>query len=165
MTNFRLWLSKHFITLILGFTAGGFVVLLAELLLEQHWEGVQLVGPIAAGLGLVLTLVSLVGRRGLAVVVTFLVISLSGLFGTAQHFEERTEPREGPPGQAAVGAVQVADTAAPPTDTGPEGSPSRPPDGERRGGGPPWLAPLSLSGLALLGAAGTLAAGVRRETV
>ena len=165
VTNLRLWLEKHFITLILAFTAGGFVFLLLELLLESHWEGTQLIAPIAAGLGLVLTLFSLAGRRGLAVVVMFLVLSVSGLFGTFQHFEERSEPREGPPNRATISAVQVADMEAPPAAAGPEGTFDGPPDGGRGGGGPPWLAPLSLSGLALLGAAATLAGGTRREAI
>lgn len=165
MTNFRLWLSRHFITLILAFTAGGFVFLLAELLLESHWEGTQLIALVAAALGTVLTLFSLAGQKGVALVAVFLVLSVSGLFGTFQHFEARTEPGEGPPNGAAVNAVEVAETVAPPTTAGPEGDTDGPPREGRGGGGPPWLAPLSLSGLALLGAVATLAGGARREAL
>ena len=161
MTTFRLWLSTNFIALILAFTATGFVFLLAELLLERHWEGVQLIALMAAGLGLVLTLVSLAGQRTIVVAALLLVLSVTGLFGTLEHFEERTDPQGGPPDQAATNAVQVADIpeAAPPS--GPESEFDGPPGG----GGPPWLAPLSLSGLALLAAAATLAGGPRREAI
>ncbi len=151
MNKLGAWTRDHFITLILAFTAGGFVFILAELLLERHWGGVQLVAPISAAVGLVLVLLAFTWRRAVPVAVLFLLLGMTGLFGTFEHFEARTEERDGLPGQASQVVVQTVSTVP----TGTEGE-ARPPDGERRGG-PPWLAPLSLSGLALLGGAATLA--------
>ncbi len=164
MANFRLWLGKHFTNLILAFTAGGFAFLLAELLLERHWEGSQLIAPVAASLGLILALVSLAGQRSVAVIALFLLLSVSGLFGTFQHFEERTEPNEEPSEQATVRVIPIADVTTTAPRAAPDGEFSGSPEG-RGGGGPPWLAPLSLSGLALLGAAATLTGGVKQETI
>ena len=54
MNKLSAWTGRHFVTLIVAFTAGGFVFILAELLLERHWEGIQLVAPVSAGVGFVL---------------------------------------------------------------------------------------------------------------
>ena len=150
MNKLSTWTKDHFITLILAFTAGGFLFILAELLLERHWGGVQTIAPVSAVLGFVLVLLALTGRRGVPVIVLLLLLSITGLFGTVEHFEQRTEEHDGPP-EASQVALQTVSAPS----TSEEGQFAGPPPGE--GGAPPWLAPLSLSGLALLGAAGTLA--------
>ena len=150
MNKLSTWIKGHFITLILAFTAGGFLFILAELLLERHWGGVQTIAPVSAVLGFILVGLALTGRRGLPVVALLLLLGVTGLFGTLEHFEARTEEHDRPP-EASQVALQTL-SVTPST----EGEFAGPPDGGRRGG-PPWLAPLSLSGLALLGAAATLA--------
>ena len=152
------WMKDHFITLMLAFTAGGFVLILVELLLERHWDGIQLVAPVSASLGFLLALLALFGRRGVPVVAVFLLLSVTGLVGTFEHFEARTEEHNGPP-ETAQAVVQTISATAP---TGHEDEFAGPPEGGRRGG-PPWLAPLSLSGLALLGGITTLAGGKTRK--
>ena len=151
MNKLSAWTRNHFITLILAFTAGGFLFILAELLLERHWGGVQTIAPVSAVIGLVLVLLALTWRRAVPTAVLFLLLGVTGLFGTFEHFESRTEEHDGPPGQASQVMLQAV--SAPPASA--EGE-AGPPDGSRRGG-PPWLAPLSLSGLALLGGTATLA--------
>ena len=156
MNKLSAWTGRHFVTLIVAFTAGGFVFILAELLLERHWEGIQLVAPVSAGVGFVLALFALTRRGTLPVAVLFLALSATGLYGTLAHFGERTGG--GPLAQAASGtspaAQLVSDVGAPA-----EGEFAGPPGG---GSAPPWLAPLSVSGSALLGGVGALALG-RRE--
>ncbi len=156
MNKLSTWTGKHFVTLILVFTAGGSVFILAELLLERHWEGVQLIAPVSAGVGFILALFALARRGTLPVAVLFLALSATGLYGTLEHFEERTE--SGPPAQAASTstspAAQLVRNVGAPADgefAGPPGV----------GSAPPWLAPLSVSGSALLGGAATLALGRR----
>lgn len=149
MNKLGAWTGRHFVTLILVFTAGGFVFILAELLLERHWQGVQLAAPVSAGGGLILALLALTRRGAVPVTALFLALSGAGLFGTFAHFEERTGG--GPPAQAGATAQLVSGTGVP--------------AGLPQGGfsGPPWLAPLSLSGLALIGGAGALALGRRED--
>ena len=150
MNKLSAWTKDHFITLILAFTAGGFLFILAELLLERHWDGIQLIAPISATIGLMLVFLTFTWRRAVPIAVLFLLLGVTGLFGTFEHFEARTEEHDGPPAQASQVVLQTV--SVPPAAEGEAG----PPDGGRRGG-PPWLAPLSLSGLALLGGAATLA--------
>ena len=157
MDKLSAWTRKHFVTLILVFTAGGFVFILAELLLEGHYRGVQLIAPVSAAAGFILALFALTRRGRLPVAVLFLTLSATGLYGTLAHFGERTGG--GPLAQAASGtspaAQLVSDVGAPA-----EGEFAGPPGG---GSAPPWLAPLSVSGLALLGGAGAVALGRRED--
>ena len=128
--------------------------ILAELLLERHFEGVQLIAPVSAAAGFILTLFALT-RRGTLPVAVLLTLSATGLYGTLAHFGERTE--SGPPTQTASStspAAQLVSAVATPAD----GEFAGPPGG---GSAPPWLASLSVSGLALLGGAGALALGRR----
>lgn len=161
MDNLSAWTRRHFVTLMLVFTAGGFVVVLAELLLERHYEGVQLIAPVSAGLGFALALFALARRGTLPVALLFLTLSATGLFGTLEHFEERTEG--GPTAEAASsGTPPAAQLVSDVSDlaTSADGALAGPPGG---GSAPPWLAPLSVSGLALLGGAATLALGKRED--
>ena len=137
----------------------GFVVLLAELLMTGHTKGSQAIGVAAALLGVALAAAGLVGpgRARVWVGVLMLVLSVSGLVGMAEHAETRAEgasrrafaERFGPDERE---LLQTFGTRG-----GPEvGRAGREPLRRRRAEPPP-LAPLSLSGLALIGAAATFA--------
>ncbi len=138
------WTGKHFVTLTLIFTAGGFVFI--QLLLERHWEDVQLIAPVSAGVGFILALFALARRGTLPVAALFLALSATGRYGTLAHFEERTGG--GPSAQAV--SISTSPAAQLVSDV------SAPADGEFAG-------PLSVSGLALLGGAGALALGRRED--
>ena len=97
MNKLSIWTKNHFTTLMLVFSAGGFLLILVELLLERHWDGIQLVAPISAVVGLVLVLLAFTWRRVAPVAVLFLLLGVTGLFGTFEHFEVRTSPQDGPP--------------------------------------------------------------------
>lgn len=157
---------RHFVTILLLFVAGGFFTTLAELILTGHTMGPQLIGVVASALGIVLAALGIfaAGKLRITTVILFLVLAFSGVMGMAQHLLNR-----GPEG--AMAEVQVADetwqpvanqtdvasgaAAAPLQDgdgTGERAFPGGPPNAE-----PPPLAPLALSGLALMGAVVLLA--------
>jgi len=123
-------LRERFPELVLLWSALSFFVLLLELLLVGHTEEAQLVGILAAGLGVLASLLALGGGalRKAALLLLFFV-GLAGLLGTFVHFEEGWE----------------------------EAYEYEYEDEESR---PPPLAPLGLTGTALLAA---LAALARRE--
>ena len=117
--------------------AGGFAFILIELLGIQHAQGPKMIGAVAAAIGAVLGLVGLSEnpqlRRILSIL--FIVLALSGLYGAFVHNGARSF--------RAQGAAEV-------------------PASEDRTIGralrsftllPPPLAPLALTGLALMGAA------------
>lgn len=181
MTALRTFVRDHFPALVLLTVAAGFAVTLAELLLMEHTDGKQLVAVVAGVAGIVLPLVGLVARGGLAMVVVGLlgVVGLTGVVGVYFHLgggeAEASRPimtavqqvLRGPVAHAdedddddeaielASGSVVPAsveeDVAAGPRDEGHEE--------EEEGEGPP-LAPLGVTGLAMLGMLGVLA---RRE--
>lgn len=140
----------------------GFVVLLAELLMTGHTEGDQAIGVVAALLGAALAAAGLVvrGRASVWVGVLMLALSVSGLVGMAEHAETRAE---GAARRASIERFERGERE--PIETfGARGGPEAGRAGRagraglgRRRGAPPPLAPLSLSGLALMGAAATLA--------
>jgi hypothetical protein len=135
MSALEHWIQRHWAALLLWLLAGGFVMVLAELLLAAHTDGVQLVGVVASGVGLLLTLAALaVGRRArYTVAVLLLVLSVTGLLGTLQHFQARAENDD-----------------------------ARSEQRDESKGVPPPLAPLSLSGLGLMAVIATLGSGKPR---
>ncbi|MBK8048582.1 MAG: hypothetical protein IPK16_16565 [Anaerolineales bacterium] len=164
-------MRKYLNTILLLLLAGGFVVIVAELYLYQHWEGTQLIGFAASVIGLLAVLLGLFARGTFRVILALLlvVISISGLIGTREHFESLNEGREATMMgvnqlasaeagalvvAAASGAGAVSSAIMQEDDEGGEG-------GERgeRGGeeSAPPLAPIGISGLALMGAAVLLA--------
>lgn len=127
----------------------GFIVILAELALTGHTQGAQGVGVLASLGGIALTLAALwlPSHRLRAVVVLLAILSLSGLAGVALHAEERAEG-------AAKSRAEWATIEETYEGRSGEAEAQRP-----GAGGPPPLAPLSLSGLGLLGALATLGRG------
>jgi len=103
---------RNLFVILLVLLLGGFLLVLAELLITGHVEGVQNVAVIASAVGAIGVAAGIFvkGTVRHVVAILLLVLTLTGLMGTLQH-------------SAATGEVA-----------------------------PPPLAPLSLSGLALMGA-------------
>ncbi|GLV48885.1 hypothetical protein TJA_19880 [Thermus sp. LT1-2-5] len=137
MEPIRGWIKGRFPDLVALLVAMGFFLTLLELLLLGHTEGIQLLAPMVAGLGVLLAALGLLSpslRMGAAV--ALLLLGGAGLLGLVEHMEE------GLPGEALrPGTLVLVD------EEGEYGG-----EGEQTEASPPPLAPLSLSGLALLGA-------------
>lgn len=133
--------------LVLLANAGAFAVLFAELLLMEHTDGIQLVAPAATASGAALCLVAVVlpGRSKWLVAALLSGLSTTGLVGFVQHMDER-------------GGLSLSALNEDADDDDDHSGPGR-------GGGdddedelPPPLAPLSVTGTALLGALAAAAA-------
>jgi hypothetical protein len=160
MASLQNTVRKHLFTILLLLLAGGFATLLAELLITDHVGGIQSVAVIASGLGLALVVIGLFARSGLrfVLVVLLLILSLSGLVGAFEHFEEGGEAWQ--PQHIATADYTVVNIAnrvnsvyQQEEDDDEEGVGE--PGGDE--GSPPLLAPLSLNGLALMAAVTLLA--------
>ena len=153
------WVQRHLTKLLLGMLAGGFAILLAELLLTAHVDGIQLVAVVASVTGLILTVAAMFvsGRAGITVAALLLVLSVTGLVGAYEHFEERSGEEAAVPAYvASTPANQVINLRAQDDDD----RPARGEEGPE--GAPPPLAPLSLSGLSLMAAIVTVGASKPR---
>ena len=161
MSKLQGFLAQRQDTILLLLLAGGFAVVLGELVLYQHWDGTQLIGFGATVVGMLAVLAGIFVKGTLRTVIGLLlvVLSISGLIGAREHLEEGGEamsPRPALVQQSTLaGAQEIAYR--------PGGLAQEEEDeaGEDREGGeggesgeevPPPLAPLSLSGLALMGA-------------
>ena len=154
MKNLETLARRNLSAILLALLLGGFVVLLAELLITNHVDGIQNVAVIASGIGAAAILAGFF-VKGVArhmVVLLLLVLTLSGLLGAWEHFEEGRSARSG-------AALAAADSRSYQTIAAHAGPAARTPQQaeERRGSDAPPLAPLSLSGLALMGAVVLLA--------
>jgi hypothetical protein len=179
MANLQATIRRYLTPILLLLLAGGYLVILGELFLYQHWDGIQFVGFAATVIGLLSVLLGLFAKRGFRIALALLlaVISLSGLIGTYEHFESRagegeagrglltqTTPSTAPTNMM-VAYRESTDTARLPAQEGDEEGENSAAGGEREGGEggeggeevPPPLAPLSLAGLSLMGAAVLLA--------
>ena len=154
MSKVQAFLGQHRDTILLLLLAGGFVVVLGELVLYAHWEGTQLIGFSATVVGLLAVLVGIFVKGTLRTVIGLLlvVLSLSGLVGAREHLEASSEEAMSPrpalvQQNTLAGAQEIAYRP---------GALAQEEEGEGGEGGgetvPPPLAPLSLSGLALMGA-------------
>jgi hypothetical protein len=87
------FVQKNLFTLLLLLIAGGFVMLLVELILMGHTDGTQLVAVIACAAGLILASAGLFAKSKMRhlLAVLFLLLSVSGLYGTLEHTEKRQE--------------------------------------------------------------------------
>ena len=123
-------LKERFPELVVGMVVGGFALTLVELLLMNHTEKTQTIGVVVTVLGMGAVALGLVAPKLRKPLLGLLiVVAGSGLFGIYEHLEEAAEHREK--------AAREQREPKP---------------------GPPPLAPLSVSGLALMGGLGLLAA-------
>lgn len=155
MSKFQGFLAQQRDTILLLLLAGGFAVVLGELVLYQHWDGTQLIGFSATVVGMLAVLVGIFVKGTLRAVIGLLlvVLALSGLLGARQHLEEGGEamaPRPALVQQSTLaGAQEIAYRPGALAQEGEEEGEGAEGRGETV---PPPLAPLSLSGLALMGA-------------
>ncbi len=143
-------LQTNLTSFLLVFVSLGFLFLLAELLLTDHTEGIQLVAVGASTLGALLGFVGLFvrGRLRYVAVLLFLVLALTGVVGVIEHNEARLEAGESETStrvQWSSGTTLVRYTWDEDEEEEDEESEAPP------------LAPLSLSGLSALGAMALLA--------
>jgi hypothetical protein len=152
------FIHRHFYTLLMLMLAGGFAMLVAELLLTEHTDGIQLVAVAASVAGLLLTLAALFvrGRGAMMVAILLLLLSATGVLGAYEHFasaeEEsaRRQPTEVNTQQVALRTDSVGDNDAAQENS--EGAEADKEGGAEGEAAPPPLAPLSLVGLSWIGA-------------
>lgn len=183
MDGLQLYVKRNLAGLVTLGVVGGFIMLLAELLITEHYDGTQLIAPISSVLGVIFMLAAWYGgvKMRRLWVVLLLVLSLTGLIGAYQHnFGEEDEKGEGEAvaGPAEAGTPLATSEAEANTEVrGEGGEGSEAGEGREAGEGgavsaergeggegekgeeapPPPLAPLGLSGLAFLGAISALA--------
>ena len=137
------FVRAHLPELVLVGAAGGFAGTFAELLLTDHSEGTQAIPVIAAGIGAVLCLIGLLVRSRImlrTLAIGLLLLSITGPVGVFLHAGGEADASEAPLSAENVPALDDEDD-----------------DEDDDDEGVPPLAPLALSGLGLLGAAGILA--------
>lgn len=124
-----IWLQQHFVEVVLLGAGGGFVMLLAELLMGAHTEGIQIVAVASSILGLALVALGFFGRGALrrGAIYGLFFVAFTGLFGVFEHIEEGG-------GEAEAEYAEYGEYG----------------ENEEAEAVPPVLAPLSLAGVALL---------------
>lgn len=138
---------RNFIAILLLLLLGGFITLLAELLITSHSDGIQNVAIVASVVGAIAVLAGLFvkGRARHVVALLLLVLSISGLLGMRQHAEAASEAYTAPALATIAEGYQTIAAQAGTVESAPQQG------GPREESAPPPLAPLSLSGLALMG--------------
>lgn len=153
--------SEYLPELILIANAGAFAVLLAELLIMEHTDGIQRVAPATAAIGMGLCVVAVVlpARLRLAPAILLAALSLTGIIGFAQHMDERDD--------GFAGLFQSNEDDDDRDDNSGRGNRDddrdRDDDDDDDDEEPPPLAPLGLSGTALLSAIAAFAGPGRGE--
>lgn len=150
MQAIQMFVRRNFTTLLLLMPAAAFVTLLAELLLTGHVGGIRNVADITSAAGLVAVVVGLFARGTLRVslAVVLVLLSFAGVIGTFEHFDVAGGEGEG--ARPSLAAVQENQQVA--FNAQEEEGESEGPGGEGSESVPPPLAPLSLAGLAVMGA-------------
>lgn len=157
------WIRKNLPEVVLAAAVGGFLMILAELIITDHLDGIQLVAVVASVIGLVVSAAGFVlrGAASRAGAILLVLLSISGLVGAFEHYEEGQEEAVAAQYGLAVGQEyryidsdeeDEESVSGEEREAGEEGE-----GGEEGEAVPPPLAPLSLSGLALLGAMALLA--------
>lgn len=143
MAEVRLWIRKQLSLILLVLVVGGFLMIMIELLLTEHLAGAQQVGFFAALFGFSLAIHSMIARpkTQMYLAVFFLILALFGLVGVFEHYGVRKA-------KEILSMVQSTTLNSASATSG---------EGRVRVISPPLLAPLSLSGLSLLGVAALLA--------
>lgn len=138
--------QKNLFTLLLLLIAGGFIMFLVELIMMGHTHGTQQIAVIATVTGLGLTLAGLFAKSKMRqlLVVLFVLLSVSGLYGTLEHTEKREER------VAETSGITVTATGS---DEGDELAQELVGEFQTF---PPALSPLGLSGFSALGAVALL---------
>ncbi len=137
--------------LILLANAGAFAVLLAELIILEHTDGIQRLAPATAAVGIALCVFAAVlpARLRVAPAAVLLALSVTGLIGFAQHLDEQED---------GLGGIFQSDDDDDDDNSGRGNRDDDDDDDE-----PPPLAPLGLSGTALLSAIAAMAAPRRPD--
>ncbi len=160
MAGIQSLIRRRQTTLLLLLLAGGFAVILAELVLYKHYSGIQLIGFISTIAGLLVVLWGLFakGRTRVVLALVLLLLSVTGIIGVIQHNEGDEDGEAVTPAFTAAAANLNISSNAPrvvqENESEEEGSGESARAGETI---PPPLAPLGLSGLALMGAVVLLA--------
>ena len=146
------YVHDKFYIIIMVLIAGGFVTLVAELLWTNHTDGIQLVAVFASIAGVLLGVAALFvkGTGRLVVAALFLALSITGLVGAMEHNEARGEEGEAYQRSAPVDSHFISYRLDEGEEADEEGEGRE--GGEESGEAVPPLAPLGLSGLALMGA-------------
>lgn len=139
MLTMQSFVQRRYHTLVMASVGFGFVLLIVELLNYRHYQGLQIIGLATVVLGAIAAFLGIRATGGLhnALIVGFFVLSLAGLVGAFLHNADRLFGERRP--EAAQATAQRAQS------TGEAG----PPGGQIP---PPLLAPLSVSGLCVIGA-------------
>lgn len=152
MVGAQTFVQRRYHALLLGLIGVGFLLMLAELVGYQHFEGLQLIGTIATAVGAVVAFLGIRATGGLRrmLVGLFVFLALVGLLGTWEHNEDRFggEERRPPAGQVSQGGQAAQGSQSGQAGQGRQGGRER--TGFRMP--PPPLAPLSLAGFCMLGA-------------
>ena len=152
------WLQDRFPEVVGVMVAGGFALTLGELLLMGHTEKSQNLAVLMTAAGMLATVVGLVAAPRFRKLFAglLIVVAAGGLFGVYEHLEEGMEHKEkaAKASQERAQAVQLADVDR--SDRGHGEHEKGGHDGDEEHGPPP-LAPLSVSGLALMGSLGLIA--------
>jgi len=178
MSKLEMMVRRNLITILLLLLLGGFAMLLVELLITNHVDGIQNVANVASLVGAVAILLGFFAKGTFRhlIVLLLLVLSLSGLLGAWEHLESREGGEARTPAALATsqdGYQTIASRAGTDVERATqqeggeenEGGESSEGGGREGGGGsPPPLAPLSLSGLSLMGAVVLLAKRDSAET-
>ena len=152
MSGLQGFFQRQWQAVLLLLVAGGFAVIALELYITAHYDGIQVVGLIAGVVGIVAALWGIFARGTVRMILALvlLVVAFAGVMGVYQHYESRSEAAV-PPHlvQGDAGYQPVGWLAAPATQEQGEAG-----EGGEGGGesAPPPLAPLGISGLALMGA-------------
>lgn len=173
MTKLENWVRKNLLAILVVLLAAGYLLIMAELVLYNHWQGLQLIAPVTTLVGLAALVVGyfLKGTARVVVALLLVVLSISGIVGTFEHRENERGERRPPVAFDQAGTIAVADrSTATVNQTPAQGQPTAPGRGNRGEGGEggeggearprfptggfrlPPPAPLSLTGLAMLSA-------------
>ena len=162
MLRLQAMIRRNLFNILLALLLGGFGMLLAELLMTNHVDGIQNVANVASLVGGIAIFLGFFAkgmfRHLLALLL--LVLSLSGLLGAWEHQEGRIGEEARMPAAMTARSEEFrtissrADVDAVRTLQQADDEEEEREDGRREGGegAPPPLAPLSLSGLAIMGA-------------
>lgn len=151
MAEVRSWLKKQLSLILLVLVGAGFLMIMIELLMTEHFNGAQQIGFFAALFGFALTVHGVIARPKTQsyLAILFLCLALFGFVGVFEHYGVRKA-------KEILNMMQATTLSSPDAAGG---------EVRRRIISPPLLAPLSLSGLALLGMIALLASEetVRKE--